>query len=265
MKDKWQNFYKVHSPVDIAKHHTGNNNILADWQRAASEDPDAKVKFTVNGKPLSELSHKYNNFTTQENLEQFFREEILKFVDAQKDEQDRMIQYLLKSFHQGGFLNPISAALGSEIAPFHLTMRPNYQTQDVHIVSTLTGFRVQELYNSSSFTWAGGKRGLYLEPDDPTTGSVLAAEGTIAVDMSTFKGPWVADNVTPIVSVESNTLSYGNRQLQDVMDKRSLGQRIVDFFKNILGLANVKEISPTNPASESSEGDDLPRFSHVSR
>jgi hypothetical protein len=263
MKDRWPNFYKVHSSVDIAHHSTGNNNILADWQRAANDDPEIGVKVTVNGEPLSKFSKIYNDFKTQEDLKQFFREEILKFVDAGKDEKDRMLQYLLKSFHQGGFMYPISASLGDSIKTFSLTMRPDKQTQDVHIVSTLTGFKVQELYNSLSFTWAGHKQAQYLEPDDLTRKSVLAAEGTIDVDMSTFKGSSVPDNVTPIVRVESNTLSYGNSMLQSAMDNRSLAQRIVDFFKNILGLAHVTEISPTNTSSQaissehdSSEGDE---------
>lgn len=71
-------------------------------------------------------------------------------------------------------------------------------------------------------------------------------------------------SAAPSITVESNHISYGNKALQTALDKRSFGQIITDFLKNIVGLNKVKDISEKieanidisqNPKVESEEAD----------
>ncbi len=67
--------------------------------------------------------------------------------------------------------------------------------------------------------------------------SVIKAEATIAIDFS-------KNSSDPYLVVESNRMEIVHEGLKHDLDSRGLGQKIVDFFKNILGLNKVKDISP---------------------
>ena len=124
----FQKFSSTHSPAVINRPNTGSNNILADWQRAIKSD---YVVIKINGKPLSEYSIKYNNFKEEGDLINFFNEVVLSQLPENK--RQGVSDYLMKSFHQGGLMYPVSSALRNcmrEIDPLtHLTHTPCFVTE----------------------------------------------------------------------------------------------------------------------------------------
>ena len=134
----FQKFSNTHSPAVINRPDTGSNNILADWQRAINID-DVVIK--INGKPLSEYSIKYNDF----------KEVVLSQLPENKRQE--VSDYLMKSFHQGGLMYPVSSALRNcmrEIDPIsqddteYGALRDSTLKHQIAIVTTSSGFKGQE-------------------------------------------------------------------------------------------------------------------------
>lgn len=115
---------------------------------------------------------------------------------------------------------------------------------EVNIVTTASGFEVQEIYTL--------KEALVLDSMDkdyadlPGVDTVkrlkrsegkqflLKAQGVIAVDFSNGKSK------NPDLIVESNSIDYGHLALKQRMDTRTLGQRIVDFLNITLDSIKFK-------------------------
>jgi len=246
-KNKWEKFHSAHSPITgIDKPNTGGNKYLADWQRAALENT-SNTEVQINGTSLKEHAANYNNFKTKQNLNAFFRDVILRQLPA--NQKDSAIEYLETSFHQGGLLYPVSSVVNFAIveAGIPATIEANSIQRRIQMVSTASGFKVQESISGEALLVHGSLNGVVgnIAKSDMDKDFVLKAQATIDVDFSKAINQDPDLPAQPSITVESNTISYGHSYLKEKMDKRSLGQSIVDFFKRILGLNKVMDISPS--------------------
>jgi len=220
---------------------------------------------TINGVPLTHYASLYNKFKEKENIQDFFKEVILhdlKGVDEAK--KDSIISFLEKTFHQGGFMYPVSSALATifkEYSPKDRKLMPyaslNKIDFTVHLLTTENGFKVQEFVNVSELGFPdaewNAQHGLeeQILRAEKEGDYIIQAQGTIDLDFS-------KNAEEPVITVESNTISFGHPFIQNKLDNRNFGQRIADFFKSIFRLNEVKAISsditvlPTldNPAEE---------------
>ncbi|MFT4059806.1 MAG: hypothetical protein QM652_09675 [Legionella sp.] len=257
---KWQEFHSQYSPVEINKPNTKGGNLRGDWYRDSGTN-----KMWINGAPLSKYAKKYNNFSTEDDVLNFFRDVILKDMQAASPAQKEEIKnYLQKTFHQGGFSRPVSAPFAMSMTEYSQELQSNvfYATisdNDMNIISiniqtTPNGFKVQETTEIISLVGSPNTSGELMamatskpsgeKTDDdqytiyPDAGKeyVVKLQGTIDVDFT-------KSTTDPTITVESNTISYGNKAIQKRLDHRRLGQMIVDFFRNILGLNKVQDLS----------------------
>lgn len=70
--------------------------------------------------------------------------------------------------------------------------------------------------------------------------SVACFQATIDVNLTTVNQTGELD---PTISIESNLMRIEHPFLKRKLDKRGLGRIIIDFFRNVLGMHNVKDIS----------------------
>lgn len=243
MSSKWQTFHSKHSPVVAGTVDQGANNVVLDWFRTANA-PAHQELTTINGIPVKNYLNQYNQFATIDDVKNFFKEVILKDVKNETD-KNKMVDYLVKSLHQGGLLYPVSASMSVMLHKDHgLQPRSSESIKQVNITTTEQGFKVQEVYTSKGFIMSDpGKASNQVkelaEQDDmfllyPDPGKKFVIQASASVDVNFSANP---DN--PAITVESNYVSYGNSAIQSSLDKRSLGQIIVDFLRNIFGLNSV--------------------------
>ena len=246
MKDKWQKFHSSYSPIDISKANTGQAALAADWSRES-----AQGRMKINGIPIIEYVAKYNGFQKEENVESFFKEVILKdMTSANEIQKSQMIDFLKKTFHQGGYMYPVSSPIAVSIPGATV----GEMDISINVVTTKTGFKIQEFTKIKDLLVFPD----FMEKNNidkfnpriyPENGAdyVIKAQGTINFDFSKS-----ADK--PTIEIESNTISYGHSIIKNTMDNRHLGQVIMDFFKNVLGLNQIKDISPETPSQKEKMG-----------
>jgi hypothetical protein len=255
----FQKFSSTHSPAVINKPNTGSNNILADWQRAINND---YVEIKINGKFLFEYSKKYNDFKEDGDLINFFNKVVLS-PQLSEEKRQEVSGYLMKSFHQGGLMYPVSSAIRNcmrEIDPLtredceYGALRDSTLKHQIAIVTTSSGFKVQEfcqagevlIYPGTSMSHLVSESDPILKPEE-NKGYIIKAQGIIDVDFS-------KNSNDPSIGVESNTIDFGHSALRAKVDSRSLTQIIIDFLKDIFGLNKVFDISPKpEPEPESEE------------
>lgn len=241
MRNKWHRFNSQYSPVVAATVDKGASNVKMDWFRVANEDA------AINGVPVKKYRDKYNQFATDEDVKQFFKTEILCNMKDNID-KDQVAEYLMTAFHQGGLMYPVSASMSNMLFN-EAGLQPfaSGSSRQLSITTTENGFKIQEIYTSKQFLIANEeKAGAGLSGRaDPDTGLILPDAGkdfvikagaSVDVDFS-------AKASEPAITVESNYISYGNAGVQSALDKRNIGQVIVDFFRNIFGLNSVKDVS----------------------
>lgn len=256
MNNKWHQFHSQYSPIDAGSVSEGSSRVEADWLRLSSEDA------AVNGLPVSSHKAKYN-FSTPEEVKRFLKDEILKDLKPELD-KETIANYLLRTFHQGGFMYPVSAPLPEMInREIHLQPHAPTMNRQIRIMTTETGFKVQEISTikrlAPGLTLDGCPESLqrqldssengYINPDEGSE-FVIKAGASIAVDFS-------ASPDKPKVTVESNYISYGNTAVAEALDKRSLLGIIVDWFRNILGLNVVEQPAIKEPP----KSDEVPSLS----
>lgn len=264
-------FYSAHSRVNVTAISKANANTLADFQRA---DTTPDIVVNINGVRLYEVKKRYKEFLDDNDLKEFFEKEILKHVENSA-EKKRAVIYLMARFHQGALLYPVIGAINGAVK----SVWPNGQvnidnkqtTQVINIVSTKKGFKVQEvatlkqlailvsgddardttinaiIENSEKYQEnkvelgsSGANKSAYHLSSDPY---VIKAHATVDVNLTEFFNP-NEENPDARLTVESNAISYGHSHIKNKMDNRSLGQMIVDFFKNLFGMLKVRDISP---------------------
>lgn len=242
---KWEKFHTQYSPVEIDKPNMAGGNLELDWQRESCQD-----RMLINGLPLATYAKNYNNFSQKEDVLRFFEEVLLKDMQSVSNSQKtEIINYLEKTFHQGGFMYPVSAPFSVAMQEYNadLDIYDKYATvgdmdMRFNIQTTPNGFKVQEITGVKFLLGTPDTSGEKMADENfrinPDVGNdyVVKLEGTVDIDFS-------KNTSSPTVTVESNSISYGSKAMQERLDKRGLGQMIVDFFKNIFGLNKVQDLS----------------------
>ncbi len=251
-RNKWKKFHSTYSSIDITQPDNQGANPLADWRREAKL-PSPRV--FINGVGLDKYAEKYNKFQSESDLETFFNEVILQgMTTVDKEEKEKIVQHLKINFHQGGYLYPVTSAIAMSMKEYseefgmdvyRATVDDAQKILSVNIVTTDKGFRVQEFTQLNSLLVSPGyekefgmdpEKGPFLKPEEGSK-YVIKAQGTINIDFSESANQ-------PSIEVESNTMSFGHSAIKNQLDKRHLGQIIVDFFKDVFGLNKVSVISP---------------------
>lgn len=227
---------------------------MADWARAIQSQ-----QVTLNGiKPTSlheERRQLSDDVLTKTDIQDFFKEKILcKLPDTHKMSA---VAYLMTSFHQGGLLYPVSAsytALVKNNAQQGLVTATSDRgklSKSIHIVSTTTGFKIQELYTVNQVLVPPLDQNDPLSVDvynrlkpnesgvvspDRTSDYVFKAEATVEIDFS-------QNPSNPSVNIKSSMITYGNKALERLCDKRGFKEYLMDFLKNLVGLNKVQDLS----------------------
>lgn len=246
-KNKWADFKANSSNLNVATPNMGDSNLQADWHRAAY----GEYPININGVPLEKIADHFNQFKTEADVLQFFEKIILNNFTGNKEDKENAVNYLKQSFHQGGFLYPVSSALATELKGVDgktmCTLSNSHRDSHVNIQTTSTGFKIQEYVDAKALLPAVDSLMKYAPEGRiyPEQGkdSIIKAEATIAIDFS-------KNSNNPSLAVESNHMEISHEGLKSHLDNRNLGQKIVDFVKNFLGLNQVKDISPPTSAKE---------------
>lgn len=217
-----------------------------DWFREASRN-----RLLINGIPLSCFAQKYNNFKSQANVLQFFKEVILKDFKGTPEQKAEAVAYLSQSFHLGGLLYPVSAAVATTLfsdkegKPYGI---PFVEGQNINIQTTEKGFVVQELCTfGSAFLIPAraaemGMDGLVDErgviKSQDLSKPLIRSEGTIEVDFSKRAA-------APSLTVKSNTIEVNHPELAKRLDTRNFFQKFVDAVKRLF----VEHISAKEPST----------------
>ena len=154
---------------------------------------------------------------------------------------------------------PVSGAFATSMTEYNedLGQEDIYATvggmdMKINIQTTTTGFKVQEITGVKNLLATPGTSGEEMADVnysiEPESGYdyVVKLQGTIDIDFSN------SDN-SPSITVENNGLSYGHSGIQSKVDSRNFGQKILDFFKNVLGLNKVKDISSKLPSNNNED------------
>lgn len=240
MSNKWLTFHTSHSPVEI-NIDSGQANITADWSRL-----NWKLTF-IDGQSLDDLMNhheisKESLVGDQGNqiLRQFFSNVILaKYQGSDKIEA---LDTLMKTFHQGGLLHPVSAGM-CHVLKNEVFGAAGNSPRQVNIRTSTTGFAVQEIYtvkqcqptvNAENDHYELFEDGIIL----PDAGNDYVLQAQATIDVSFNKGQLKAN-------VINQGISYGNEYVKNRADSRSWMSKLVDFFKNLFGANSVKDLSST--------------------
>ena len=270
-QSKWE---KVRSsPVDISQIDTGTHSLQGDWKRELAHPT------TINGTRLAEYAISYNNFNSLEDVTLFFNEVILKDMTfANEQEKENVNQFLQSSFHQGCFLDPLSAAIChamkektaykklqdgqevevEEVIPYATLTNPH---KLLEIVTTKTGFTIHQTMTAKTLMKAEVYFEQHHDENDeesedrffkPDGGKdyVIRARGKLELDFSNFSKN---DNL-PKITVLENNISYGNTIIERKLDHRSLMQMLTDLIKWLF-LRDYAEIKEPPTAGTSTDND----------
>ncbi|VEG90334.1 hypothetical protein [Legionella spiritensis] len=285
--NKWAKFHSTHSHLRIDRPtlalEEGSTNIASDWNRAANSTADKSqpVSVLIAGKPLSDFSEQYNNFADTEDVKKFFQEVILEKMKKPVKNEDAIINYLLKTLHQGGLLYPVtsslSVALERDATKSEIESRAHYvnyeskkvseatvgQTnQIINFIPTVEGFKVQEyvevqdiIVNEHAFDKFGVPYEIATFPNGDTT--IDATEGnsiknTDGKPVIQAQGEVIVDCLSeePKLSIGYNSISYNEPRIEKAMDKRSLLEIMVDYVKRKLGFNKVEAIEESKAEAE---------------
>ena len=244
MSNKWKNFrYANSSNLDITNPNRGSANIIGDWHRESTVS-----RMRINGVLLKDLAGNYDNFQTEKNVTDFIEAELLKDFRGNRAQKTQALDYLKETLHQGGLMFPVSSALATSLTTkdgeLLGTVRDNSLEQKINILTTSKGFKVQELVSVGELMVPGGplqefandEHGVIMGPKEGED-NLIQAQGVIDIDFS-------LNSNEPTLSVERNQMNINHEALSKHLDNRGLGQIIVDFLKNIVGLNKVQDISP---------------------
>lgn len=246
---KWHKFHSKYTPMAVGdSDEVGQSNLVGDWSRLG------QTKATINGRSLKSLMQEHNyQFNTKDDVKRFFKEVILNELDSSIDKEEA-VRYLMTSFHQGGLMYPVSApltVLAGENGLQPAAFAENVEKQ-INIMTTTTGFKVQELYTSKKFIVMPtapqhlqdrADEDLVILPDSDKN-YIISAGATIDLNFS-------KNARKPDMTVEVSAISYGSAAVQSALDIRHFGHKIVDFFRNLLGLNSVRDLSESKQQESS--------------
>lgn len=237
---KWLDFHTSQSPVDI-KISQGTANITADWSRLDWDNT------FINGEPLSNIMDRHEiskEILTEKladiTLRDFFSTVIL--CDYKEENKEQVLETLMKSFHQGGLMHPVSAGMSHVFAGEGFGASAKDSPKQVNIKTSSTGFTVQEIYtvNKCNLEITAPEELTTRFEDsviEPDHGQVYVLKAQATIDVSFQKDGSLNTKVS------NQGISYGNDFVQSVADSRNWLSKLIDALKNIFGLNAVKDIS----------------------
>ena len=249
-------FANTNSSLKIGDPDSGQNNILADWQRTAG---NSNVR--IDGKPLSQYLPK-DSLKSEDDLRLFFKDIILLKCKVNDGERDGFVNYLMNTFHQGGLFRPVSSALASSLVDKEgqpVAALPGVFDYKINIVTTERGFKVEEICAVQELDiFPGGPFDDLVKAQnsgnpkikaDSGFNYVVFAQGILDIDFLKGKPR------SPEIRVEKNVLDFGNSRLSEVCDSRNFLEKIKDFIVNVLNKIGLVE-SYSLDAKESPSNDD---------
>lgn len=238
--NKWLNFHTSHSPIDIEVNQ-GNANITADWSRLDWDNT------FINGEKLSSVmdAHEISKNALGEKqaaevLKDFFSNAIL--LDYKDSNKEQALETLMKSFHQGGLLHPVSAGMSHVFATQGFGPSARDSPKQVNIKTTSNGLVLQEVYTVK-------KCNLEITATDelnsrfedsvikPDVGKHFVLKAQATIDISFEKDGKLNTKIS------NQGISYGNKFVKNIADKRNWLSKFIDGLKNIFGKNAVKDIS----------------------
>ncbi len=240
-------FQSKHCSLDVQKASSGRSNLIEDWSRFVAEQ-DGAVSGFINGRPIREKALLYlsdDKKFEEESLNNFFKYVILKKVpDLYKVSA---LEKLKPIFHQGGLLHPVSSALTEVLTKQDggAIMQPGASPQDVErlvsLQTTPEGFKLQEIVIIKRYLLPPGFEDCLETPDTLKAIAnelgevkrqngefIVKAEATLNVNLIT------ADEKAQITPC-SKHISYGLPEVQALLDRRSILERVHDFLLKLTG------------------------------
>lgn len=112
--NKWEQFHSSYSPIKAGSINQGAHRLDQDWNRFVLSN-----QATLNGVYLKDYAKNYMeeiknekgttyNFKDDEAVKKFLSDVILKNLSS--DKKEKALDFLEKSFHQGGLMYPVSAS-----------------------------------------------------------------------------------------------------------------------------------------------------------
>ena len=242
--EKWKTFRANSSNFDLIHPNLGASNLQADWHRGAY----GIHSIHVNGIPLRLIADQFNSFGSKKDVLDCITQVIL--ADLQLNEADKILAtgYLATTFHQGGLLYPVSGALATQFknkeGQMIVTLSNDFRRSFVNIITTSSGFKIQE-YSEANKLIDIVDQFLQYQDDEgrisPEEGEscVIKAEAILDVDFT-------QNPSQPSITVENNHINILHKGLRPLLDDRNLVQMIMDFFRYLFGLNQVRDISPSN-------------------
>lgn len=246
---KKKHYETLSSPVKIDINQ-GHANILEDWKRLRWGEA------SINGVLLSAHMKKLNieqgdystipeeRHLTEVKLKNFFSDVILSEYSRDNSfRKEQAIASLLKTFHQGGLLHPVSAGMSSVFENQPIAPSATNSPKQVNIQTNANGFVIQEIYTVNEFkTTINASKELSERYNDgiisPDPGNlfVLQAQATIGVSF---------DNEGSLrTEVINQAISYGNEYVKNIADQRHWFSKLVDAIKSLFGFNTVEDLSP---------------------
>lgn len=216
---------ECNTKITNEKFSADENAILQDWQRT-----EGKTRFFINNQPLASYQYK---ITDKDVLLSFFRNVILNEL-PDENKKTQAVECLKKYFHQGGLLNPISAAyVESLMMPGNLGVCPLSDRKNIYITTTKTGFSVEEqcAYNKIVFNGCENIFNIQNLVDcqlgTDTGPDLIISDGKIDVNFS-------ENASSPKLTVEVNKIQFNDPDLAIILGN-------ADFFVNPFKIDATRE------------------------
>lgn len=226
---------------DVSNISEGRSNILSDWNRLGTGS------LQLNGQSISTILHTQLNgeyFLTREALKGFFLQHLLfKLPTAQ---QKDALDFVMKTLHQGGLQNPVTASVYQYCASKDFLPQPADaknmvngipgQNRILQFNATNTGFTVHELLIQNRLVYpisSGDKAGALLLPDKEFK-FVFKAEAILEVC-------WNGCSSQPKVYINNVGITFGSASAKELFDRRWFYQEWIDNISYYTGLNRITE------------------------
>lgn len=233
---------------NVAGISNGPSNILSDWNRISN------CSIEINGVSIFSIVHEGSDkryFPDLNALKSFFAERLLAKLPQER--QAAALDFTLKTLHQGGLQNPITASIVQYCARKESSPQPvdannslngipgQYRTMKFN--ATEDGFTVHEILKQSRLVYpitAGAQAGEFIMPDKDHS-YVFKAEAKLRVC-------WSPNAVEPRISVNDVGITFGSAIAKTLIDKRCFCQEWLDNLSYYTGFNTVTEDVPAEPS-----------------
>lgn len=200
---------------------------VKDWSRDSTQDG----LLNINGIDVKEIVRTRfpDGLVTAASLFKLLCDEILMKLnlDISSDKATNLVIFLMSTLHQGACLHMMQTALCEEA------------TKNGYAVSNVQAYVNIEVKNNAVYIQEDVRVNKFVNSNDPEI-EIIALDKTMPVIFgSSVQKISVNKEAQVSHSLVNSSLTYGSEQAKNIIDKRSLLQKIQDIFKNLFNL-NVK-------------------------